>query len=182
MADATRSALSVPLPLTRGRPLLYNLYEMQRSLMTGASAWASIASEMLTNPALPTGYSGMAPIAASALEVFAHAAAPRGKPAFDIETVTSGGTVYPVVESIVLHRAFGNLLRFTRADLPKDAPRLLIVAPMSGHFATLLRGTVARMIERCEVYVTDWADAKIDRKSTRLNSSHPRLSRMPSSA
>jgi len=45
--------------------------------------------------------------------------------------------------------------------LPADAPRLLIVAPMSGHFATLLRGTVARMIERCEVYITDWADAKM---------------------
>ena len=141
--------------------MLYNLYEMQRSMMTSASAWASIASEMLTNPALPAGYSGMAPVMASALEVFAHAAAPRGKPAFDIETVSSGGKVYPVVESIVLHRAFGNLLRFTRADLPADAPKLLIVAPMSGHYATLLRGTVARMIESCEVYVTDWADARM---------------------
>jgi poly(3-hydroxybutyrate) depolymerase len=44
--------------------------------------------------------------------------------------------------------------------LPKDAPRLLIVAPMSGHFATLLRGTVARMVERAHVFITDWADAR----------------------
>ncbi len=98
---------------------------------------------------------------ASALEVFAHAAAPRGKPAFDIETVTTRGKTYPVVESIVLHRPFGNLLRFTREGLPKDAAKLLIVAPMSGHYATLLRGTVARMTETCEVYVTDWADARM---------------------
>ena len=66
-----------------------------------------------------------------------------------------------MTEAIVHHGTFGNLLRFTHAGLPKDAPRLLIVAPMSGHFATLLRGTVARMIERCEVYITDWADAKM---------------------
>ena len=129
--------------------------------MTSASAWASIVSEMLTNPALPAGYAGVAPVMASALEVFAHAAAPRGKPAFDIETVTTRGKTYPVVESIVLHRPFGNLLRFTREGLPKDAAKLLIVAPMSGHYATLLRGTVARMTETCEVYVTDWADARM---------------------
>ena len=59
------------------------------------------------------------------------------------------------------HRPFGKLLSFTHPGLPADAPKLLIVAPMSGHFATLLRGTVARMIERCEVYITDWADAKM---------------------
>jgi poly(3-hydroxybutyrate) depolymerase len=98
---------------------------------------------------------------ASALEVFAHASAPYGKPAFDIQSVEVDGTAHPVTEAIVLHKPFGNLLRFTHAGLPKDAPRLLIVAPMSGHFATLLRGTVARMIERCEVYVTDWADARM---------------------
>jgi poly(3-hydroxybutyrate) depolymerase len=60
----------------------------------------------------------------------------------------------------VLHRPFGNLLRFAHPGLTADAPRLLIVAPMSGHFATLLRGTVAKMVERHEVYITDWADAK----------------------
>jgi poly(3-hydroxybutyrate) depolymerase len=71
------------------------------------------------------------------------------------------GIDHPVTEAIVLHRPFGNLLRFTHTGLAADAPRLLIVAPMSGHFATLLRGTVARMLESCEVFVTDWADAKM---------------------
>ncbi len=115
---------------------------------------------MLSNPVLPFGYTGMGPVMASALEVFAHASAPYGKPAFDIETVSVDGTTFPVTEAIVVHRPFGNLLRFTHPGLPENAPRLLIVAPMSGHFATLLRGTVARMIERCEVYITDWVDAK----------------------
>jgi poly(3-hydroxybutyrate) depolymerase len=129
--------------------------------MNAASTWASAAAQMLNNPALPFGYTGMGPVMASALEVFAHASAPYGKPAFDIETVEVDGTSWPVTEAIVLHKPFGNLLRFTHAGLPEGAPRLLIVAPMSGHFATLLRGTVARMVESCEVYITDWADAKM---------------------
>jgi poly(3-hydroxybutyrate) depolymerase len=128
--------------------------------MNMASTWASVGAEWLNNPALPFGYTGLGPTMASALEVFAHASAAYGKPAFDIETVEVDGSTYPVTEAIVMHRPFANLLRFTHAGLPKDAPRLLVVAPMSGHFATLLRGTVARMAERHEVYVTDWADAR----------------------
>jgi poly(3-hydroxybutyrate) depolymerase len=144
-----------------GPALLYNAYELQRAWMNAASTWASVVSQMLNNPAMPWGYSSFGPTMASALEVFAHAAAPYGKPAFDIETVPVDGVDQPVTEAIVLHRAFGNLLRFTHPALASDAPKLLIVAPMSGHFATLLRGTVARMLESCEVYVTDWADAKM---------------------
>ena len=140
--------------------MLYHAYELQRSWLNSASAWASIGAEMLSNPALPMGYLGVGPIAASALEVFAHAAAPRGKPEFGIETVKAGGKTHDVTESIVLNKPFGDLLRFTHDGLPKDAPKLLIVAPMSGHYATLLRGTVARMLESSEVYITDWADAR----------------------
>ncbi len=144
----------------RGNVLLYNAHELQRSWLNTASAWASIGAEMLSNPALPMGYMGLGPVAASALEVFAHATAPRDKPAFGIDSVTVGGTALPVTEAIVLNKPFGDLRRFTHDGLAKDAPRLLIVAPMSGHYATLLRGTVARMVESCEVYVTDWADAR----------------------
>ena len=140
--------------------MLYTAHEMNRAWLTGASAWASAGVEMLNNPLMPAAWFGIGPEISSALNVFAHAAAPRGKPAFGIETVTVDGAAFPVTEAIVMHRPFGNLLRFTHAGLPKDAPRLLIVAPMSGHFATLLRGTVARMLERAEVFITDWADAK----------------------
>jgi len=141
--------------------VLYNAYELQRTMLSGAAAWASVGAEVLTNPVLPLGYFGLGPIMASALDVFAHAAMPRGKPAFGIEEVTVDGRTWAVTESIVLHRPFGNLLRFEHDGLPVDAPNLLIVAPMSGHFATLLRGTVARMTERARVYITDWADAKM---------------------
>jgi len=141
--------------------VLYNAYELQRTMLSGAAAWASVGAEILSNPALPMGYFGFGPVMASALDVFAHAASPRGKPAFGIQSVEVGGKVQPVTEAIVMHRPFGNLLRFDHPGLPADAPRLLVVAPMSGHFATLLRGTVARMVESCVVYITDWADAKM---------------------
>ena len=141
--------------------MLYNAYELQRTMLNGAAAWASVGAEMLTNPALPMGYFGLGPVMASALDVFAHAAMARGKPSFNIENVETNGKSWPVTESIVLHRPFANLLKFEHEGLPADAPRLLIAAPMSGHFATLLRGTVARMLESCVVYITDWADAKM---------------------
>lgn len=141
--------------------MLYNAYELQRTMLSGAAAWASVTSELLTNPSLPMSHFGIGPVVASALDVFAHATAPRGKPAFGIETVTVDGAQHRVTEAIVMQRPFGNLLRFTHEGLPEDAPRLLIVAPMSGHYATLLRGTVARMLEHATVYVTDWADAKM---------------------
>ncbi|MCB2077035.1 MAG: polyhydroxyalkanoate depolymerase [Novosphingobium sp.] len=141
--------------------MLYNTYEIQRAWLSGAAAWASMGAEFLSSPALPLSYFGMGSVAASALDVFAHAATPRGKPEFDIETIAVDGMVHDVTESIVMHKPFGNLLRFTHDGLAADAPRVLIVAPMSGHYATLLRGTVARMLESSVVYITDWADAKL---------------------
>ncbi|KQM19530.1 polyhydroxyalkanoate depolymerase [Novosphingobium sp. Leaf2] len=141
--------------------MLYNAYELQRAMLGNAAAWASAGAEMLVNPMLPFGNTEISSVMSSALNVFAHATASRGKPAFGIETVTVDGRCFPVTESIVARKPFGNLLRFDHPGLPKDAPKLLIVAPMSGHYATLLRGTVARMVENAQVYITDWADAKM---------------------
>ncbi|UOR15871.1 polyhydroxyalkanoate depolymerase [Qipengyuania aquimaris] len=140
--------------------MLYHAYELQRSWLSSASTWASIGAEMLSNPALPFGYMGMGPVAASALDVFAHATATYGKPAWGIEEVEVDGKHHAVEEATVLNKPFGDLKRFRRDDLPEDAPRLLVVAPMSGHYATLLRGTVERMLQEYTVYVTDWADAR----------------------
>jgi poly(3-hydroxybutyrate) depolymerase len=140
--------------------MLYHTYEFQRAMLSGVSAWADIVAETLSNPRNPFGYSGMAPVVASAMEVFAHAYAPRGKPEWGITHAYSNGQDHEVSEDVVLKKAFCELRHFRHADLPKDAPKLLVVAPMSGHYATLLRGTVQRMVENQDVYVTDWADAK----------------------
>jgi poly(3-hydroxybutyrate) depolymerase len=148
------------LSASEGPIVLYNAYELQRSWLASAGAWASLGAEWVAHPANPLAAFGFGPTVTSALDVFAHAAAPRGKPAFGIETVSVSGHDHVVTEAIVRRKPFGNLLRFTHDGLPGDAPKLLIVAPMSGHFATLLRGTVARMLEGAEVYITDWADAK----------------------
>lgn len=141
--------------------MLYNAYELQRTALGHAAAWASTASELLTLPNSPGSLFGWGQVVSSALDVFVHANLPRGKPAFAIESVDVDGETHHVTESIVLRKPFGSLLRFSHDGLPSNAPRLLVVAPMSGHYATLLRGTVARMAERAVVYVTDWADAKM---------------------
>ncbi|AUX68648.1 polyhydroxyalkanoate depolymerase [Porphyrobacter sp. HT-58-2] len=141
--------------------MLYHAYELQRSWMNSASALASISAGMLSNPANPFGYTGLGPLAASALDVFAHATAHYGKPEFGIDSVEIGGAPHAVVQETVLTRPFGDLVRFRVEGTPADRPRLLIVAPMSGHYATLLRGTVERMLESAEVFITDWADAKM---------------------
>ena len=139
--------------------MLYDAYEMQRSMLAGASALANFSAGLLNNPANPFAYFGGGPILASALEVFAHAAAPRGKPDFGLDFTTIDGKRITVHEEIVLRKPFGQLKRFVREGV-EGGPKLLIVAPMSGHFATLLRGKVERMLPTADVYITDWRDAR----------------------
>lgn len=139
--------------------MLYHAFDMQKSWLAGASALATAGAQVMQHPANPLGYFSASPMFASALEVFAHAAAPRGKPAFDLyETEVDGETVR-VTERIEARKSFGQLKHF-RHEGAKDAPKLLIVAPMSGHYATLLRGTVERMLPRHDVWITDWRDAR----------------------
>lgn len=139
--------------------MLYNAYELQRFWFAGASAWADASVEWLNNPSNPLSYSTMGPVVASALDVFAHASAPRGKPAFGFTATTIDGVEYPVEEEIVLRKPFGQLKHFKRVGAPAK-PKILIVAPMSGHYATLLRGTAERLLHSHDVYITDWRDAK----------------------
>jgi poly(3-hydroxybutyrate) depolymerase len=140
--------------------MLYDAYEVQRSLLAGVGRAASMGAGWLNNPANPWSYGGMGPIVAASLDVFAHAAAPRGKPEFGIEQVAVGRKLVPVTEEVVLQKAFGQLKHFRKEGV-EDQPKLLIVAPMSGHFATLLRGTVERMLPKHDVFITDWRDAKL---------------------
>ena len=141
--------------------MIYQAYEMQRSLMATASSWAAIGANLLNNPSLPLGYFGMGPAVASALQVFAGFYEHKGKPDFGIEAVVIGDEEFAVTETVVSEKPYGGLRHFRREGLPADAPRMLVVAPMSGHYATLLRGTVARLVENQEVWITDWADAKM---------------------
>jgi poly(3-hydroxybutyrate) depolymerase len=140
--------------------MLYDAYEVQRSFLAGASKLAGLGAGWLNNPANPWGYNSMSPLVAASLEVFAHAAAPRGKPEFGIVETKVGRKAVTVDEDIVLRKPFGQLKYFRKVDA-EAGPPLLIVAPMSGHYATLLRGTVERMLPGHDVYITDWQDAKL---------------------
>jgi poly(3-hydroxybutyrate) depolymerase len=140
--------------------MLYDAYEVQRSLLAGASRAASLGAGWLNNPANPLHYGSMGPIVAASLDVFAHAAAPRGKPEFGITETKVGKKAVPVVEEVALRLPFGQLKHFRKEGVTGQ-PKLLIVAPMSGHYATLLRGTVERMLPKHDVFITDWRDAKL---------------------
>ncbi|GGI74644.1 esterase [Polymorphobacter multimanifer] len=145
--------------------MLYTAYEMQRAWLAGVGQMAQTSSRWLLSPANPMSYIASSPIIARGLEVFAHAAAPRGKPDFGLNETLVGGVSVPVTEEIVLRKPFGQLKHFVRdsghpAMAGRRDPKLLIVAPMSGHYATLLRGTVERMLPDHEVYITDWRDAR----------------------
>jgi poly(3-hydroxybutyrate) depolymerase len=154
--------------------MLYDAYEVQRSLLSGASRLAGLGAGWLNNPSNPFGYSSMGPMVAAGLKVFAQASAPHGKPEFGIEEVPVGKRSVAVDEDIVLRKAFGQLKRFRKEAAAgrhsganggtaavEDQEPLLIVAPMSGHYATLLRGTVQRMLPKHDVFITDWRDAKL---------------------
>lgn len=139
--------------------MLYFAHDMQRAMLAGASRWADATANFIGTIPAPFNYAFGGPTAASALDVFAHASAPRGKPKFGLDSVEVGGKTLPVSESVEARKPFGQLKHFTHAA-NADAPKLLIVAPMSGHFATLLRGTVERMLPGHDVWITDWRDAR----------------------
>lgn len=139
--------------------MLYTGYDMQRFWLSGMGKVAQAQADWLKNFTGPFSMKGMVPVTASALDVFAHSVEVRGKPAFGLGFVDIGGKHLPVSEVNEARKPFGQLKHFTyEGSIGK--PRLLIVAPMSGHFATLLRGTVERMLPTHDVYITDWKDAR----------------------
>jgi poly(3-hydroxybutyrate) depolymerase len=94
------------------------------------------------------------------MDVFQGAKLTHKRPAYNIASVVSGNAQVPVREEVALDRPFGNLLHFAKDDVETPQPRVLVVAPMSGHFATLLRSTVDTLLRDHDVYITDWKNAR----------------------
>ncbi|MBM3569443.1 MAG: polyhydroxyalkanoate depolymerase [Alphaproteobacteria bacterium] len=139
--------------------MLYSLHEFQHAAFSPVRAALEIQHSTLTNPFNPLSYTPMGRAVAAACDVIEHATRRFGKPRFGItETEVEGRTV-PVAEEIVARWPFMQLKRFARAGSDDD-PRLLIVAPLSGHYATLLRDTVRAMVPHFDTYITDWRDAR----------------------
>src|SRR5260370_41836692 len=141
----------------------YQLYEMAHAALAPARAVSDATHFAFRNPWNPLANTPLGRNISAGAELFERITRRYGKPTFGLSGVSVGGVSYPVVEEIAWNRPFCNLLRFARPNLPGGAtqPRLLIVAPMSGHYATLLRGTVEAFLPHFDVYITDWADARM---------------------
>ncbi len=143
--------------------MLYHVYEFTHAAISPLRSAVQMNLQALRNPFNPFAHSIGARTTAAAFDMFLHATKRYGKPEFGISEVEVQGELVPVEEEVVLEKPFCRLLHFRRKSVLADArndPPVLIVAPMSGHFATLLRGTVEAMLPEHEVYITDWTDAR----------------------
>jgi poly(3-hydroxybutyrate) depolymerase len=138
--------------------MLYDAYQAYRDAVAPIRLAAAAASRQLSEPGFPAA----APLvrgAAAALEILSHAGLSHQRPAFGIRQIVVAGRDSTVAEQVVAARPFCSLLHF-RKDTVRDEPRVLVVAPLSGHFPTLVRGTVATLLPDHDVFVTDWANAR----------------------
>ena len=139
--------------------MLYSLYDWQFAAAQPFRLIAVAGQELFSNPVMPVSDTRFGRAMAAGFELFERTTRRYAKPAFGIDFTYDGNKTVAVREEIALQADFGNLLHFKR-DTDRNDPKVLLVAPMSGHFATLLRGTVATMLPDHDVYITDWTDAR----------------------
>ncbi|MCB1469144.1 MAG: polyhydroxyalkanoate depolymerase [Rhizobiaceae bacterium] len=142
---------------------MYQLYELNHAALQPFRAYADALKLAYSNPLNPMSHTAMGRSIAASAELFERTTRRYGKPSFGLDKTTVDFNTVDVNEEVVWRRSFCDLIHFRR-DLPakrKADPKLLLVAPMSGHYATLLRGTVEALLPHCEVYITDWADARM---------------------
>jgi poly(3-hydroxybutyrate) depolymerase len=143
---------------------LYWFYEMTHAALNPSRAWADLTRLYFKNPANPLSYTTFGKSVAAACELFERSTRRYGRPEWGISSTLVSGERVPVHISTIWERPFCKLIHFERAfeHPPKrPQPKLLIVAPMSGHYPSLLRGTVEAFLPNHEVYITDWADARV---------------------
>ena len=138
--------------------MLYPMHDAAAAALTPVRWWARAASSLLRHQVGPDYLTWPARAVVAWADVADDVLRPRGKPAWNIKTERGGEVDLP--EQVILDQPFVRLLRFRAPNC--TGPQVLLVAPMSGHHATLLRGTVQDMVEAgLDVYVTDWRDARI---------------------
>ena len=147
--------------------MLYQIYEAQRSLMEPFADFAQAAAKLYGNPLSPFGQNPFAQRMAAGYDLAYRLGKDYEKPAFGLTTVDFNGVDLAVQERIEIDKPFCELRRFKRfsddpktLDKLKGQPAVLIVAPLSGHYATLLRDTVRTMLKDHKVYITDWKNAR----------------------
>lgn len=144
--------------------MLYQMHEFQQAAITPMRVMAQAMYQFYSHPLLPTSYTRLARSMAAGADVFERVTRRYIKPTFGLKTTTVNGAEAEVHESTQLCLPFCNLLHFERwvdgQPAGTDQPTVLVVAPLSGHYATLLRGTVEALLPDHQVYITDWANAR----------------------
>jgi poly(3-hydroxybutyrate) depolymerase len=139
--------------------MLYQLYDWQRAALEPWRAFASAANQLYGHPDSPLSYLPGSRNVAAAFDLMARLTQRYERPEFGITKVRSGDRDYTVRERSEVDKPFCRLLHFVKEGAPKQ-PRVLVFAPLSGHFATLLRDTVRTLLADHDVWITDWKDAK----------------------
>jgi poly(3-hydroxybutyrate) depolymerase len=139
--------------------MLYDAYQAQCDALAPMRLFAETAGNLLDQAWLGLGDLPLVRGTAAALNIFSHARVSHERPPFGIDRVVIDGAETVVSEEAVAVHPFCRLLHFRKAAAP-DQPKLLVVAPLSGHFSTLLRGTVATLLPDHDVYLTDWINAR----------------------
>jgi poly(3-hydroxybutyrate) depolymerase len=146
--------------------MLYHLHELQRKFLTPLSVWAQATSELFSSPYSPLAYTPFSRRMAAGYDLLHRIGKHYEKPAWGLPTTTIEGREVPVAVETVVDKPFCKLLHFRRGLKNGEAkrrgdPTVLVVAPLSGHHATLLRDTVRALLPEHDVYITDWVDARL---------------------
>jgi len=140
--------------------MLYALHEFHKTITAPLVAWMDASHRLFSSPYSPLAYTPVSRHVAASSEFMKRLMRSYHKPEWGIEQVRLGGQTVPVSIETVVEKPFCHLLHF-RKEVPDRGRRVLIVAPLSGHHATLLRDTVRTMLQDFDVYVTDWVDARV---------------------
>ena len=148
--------------------MLYQIYETQRAFIEPFAGFAQAASKAYSSPGSAWSSSPLSQRMAAGLDLVYRLSKDYEKPEFGINAVDVGGSEVAIQQRVEIARPFCDLIRFKRfSDDPatleamKSQPTVLIVAPLSGHYATLLRDTVKTMLQGHKVYITDWKNARL---------------------
>ncbi|MBO0347208.1 polyhydroxyalkanoate depolymerase [Roseibium sp. CAU 1637] len=142
--------------------LYYQFYELNHAFVGPMRAMADMTKLCFQNPLNPFTHTEVGRSVAAGCEVLERMTRRYGKPEFGLKDTLVGGSRVPVTERVVWSRPFCDLLHFERGTTSRSKdPKVLVVAPISGHYATLLRGTVEALLPRADVYITDWIDARM---------------------
>jgi poly(3-hydroxybutyrate) depolymerase len=150
--------------------MLYQIHELNRSLMSPLTKWAEASSKFFTNPSSLLSYAPYSTYSqnmAAGYELLYRLGKEYEKPAFGITNTIVNDKEIEIIEEIIIEKAFCNLIHFkknwttTKKTAEQKQATVLIVAPLSGHHATLLRDTVRSLLPQHDVYITDWVDARL---------------------